>query len=201
MGVSMAIAIVGGFFANYALAERHLLKCDPSFTEGLCHDGLCCLPISSHEITESSRFLGDLASNILAGWAIVSGMAFFIIKYDDEVDADDKFEQKVHEVLEKTWYGQFLVEDDKVREILTKKSVPEEAIDEIFEDKDKVNEILVKKVLEILRQKGVVFKEHDEDDSDKKERELFRKFSHEEALRDPDSRRSSIDTPIIASNV
>jgi len=163
--VSMAVSIVGGFFANYALAERHLLKCDPSFTEGLCHDGLCCLPISSHEITESSRFLGDLASNILAGWAVVSGIAYFIIKNDDEVVADDKSEERIYEILE---------------------------------TKQKVTEILEKKVVKILKKKGVEFEEHDENDDDsyKKEREILRKLSHEIALRDPDSRRSSIDTSI-----
>jgi len=119
--VSMAVSIVGGFFANYALAERHLLKCDPSFTEGLCHDGLCCLPISSHEITESSRFLGDLASNILAGWAVVSGMAYFIIKNDEEVEADDQFEEKIYEILETK---------KRVKEILKKRGVVFEKQDE-----------------------------------------------------------------------
>jgi len=85
--VSFAIAIVGGFFANYALDERYLLKCDPTYTDGMCFEELCCRPIGSHEVAESSRFAGDLASNILAGWGVVKGLTYFILMNDHKVDA------------------------------------------------------------------------------------------------------------------
>merc|ERR1712130_315086 len=83
--VSFAIAIVGGFFANYALDERYLLQCDPTYTDGMCFEELCCQPVGSHEITESNRFLGDLASNILAGWGVVKALTYFILQNDQNV--------------------------------------------------------------------------------------------------------------------
>lgn len=77
--VSMAVAIIVGFGANYGLEERFVLECKPSCADegGLCYENpnLCCKPVSSYEIAESGHFLGRLASNALDAWAVVKATA------------------------------------------------------------------------------------------------------------------------------
>lgn len=97
--VSIAVAIVGGFIANYILAKRYLLDCDESYTTGRCYDGMCCRLVSSHDVRESSRFLGDLASNILAAWGVVKATAYFICVHDDEFKAEDQEKTKFMQLL------------------------------------------------------------------------------------------------------
>lgn len=88
--VAAAISIVVGFCANYGLEKRYILDCDESYTEGICYGTLCCLPVSSHDLQEGTRFMGDLASNILAVWAVVKSIGYFICKHDDEMELEDQ---------------------------------------------------------------------------------------------------------------
>eukprot|EP01083_Nonionella_stella_P079725 218882_1 len=68
-------AAVGGFIANYILAEKFELKCSANIVNtNICFDSLeygCCEVISSHNWMNSYAFMGRFASNILAVWAII----------------------------------------------------------------------------------------------------------------------------------
>merc|ERR1712129_676776 len=65
-----------GFIANFFLEEKFKLQCDDSLDAigtNICSiDGSgCCEIVSSHDVWNSYTFIGGLASNILATWAII----------------------------------------------------------------------------------------------------------------------------------
>merc|ERR1712228_733035 len=77
-----------GFIANFALEEKFELKCSDDFTnEGtnLCSaDGTgCCQVISSHDISNTYTFVGGLASNILATWAVIRICGYLLVSASD----------------------------------------------------------------------------------------------------------------------
>ena len=74
-----------GFIANFVLEEKFELKCNDSITgagTNLCSlDGSgCCEVVSSHELSNSYTFIGGLASNILATWAVIRVCAYLLVK-------------------------------------------------------------------------------------------------------------------------
>ena len=99
--VSVAVAIVGGFVANYALEQRFLLNCGSSYSEGMCYHDVCCQPVGSHQFVESGRFVGDFASNILAAWGVVKGLAYFIVIHDKSVQYEDTAVAQLKQKLDK----------------------------------------------------------------------------------------------------
>jgi len=99
--VSVAVSIVGGFVANYALEQRFLLNCGSSYSEGMCYHDVCCQPVGSHQFVESGRFVGDFASNILAAWGVVKGLAYFIVTHDKSVRYEDSAGAKFKEMYSK----------------------------------------------------------------------------------------------------
>ena len=67
-------AAIAGFIANYFLEEQFTLKCSKDTQNNyLCFEEKygCCQIVSSFDYTNSYIFIGGLASNILAIWAIV----------------------------------------------------------------------------------------------------------------------------------
>ena len=65
-----------GYIANFVLEKKFELKCSEDITASdstICFDDSygCCEVISSHDAESSSSFLGGMASNILAVWAII----------------------------------------------------------------------------------------------------------------------------------
>jgi len=75
-------AAVCGFIANFALEKKFELKCSEDITDSdICFDDSfgCCEVISSHELTSSYEFLGGLASNILATWALIRIGGYLLI--------------------------------------------------------------------------------------------------------------------------
>ena len=81
-------AIVG-FIANYVLEEKFELKCSEDITnDDLCfEDGGygCCEVISSHDFINSYSFMGGLASNILATWAIIRIVGYIMVNTSPEL--------------------------------------------------------------------------------------------------------------------
>merc|ERR1719203_1482904 len=108
--VSVAVSIVIGFILNFAFEERFLLQCNDSYDgdadldHGICYehgeDVFCCRPKSSHNPQEGTRFLGDLASNILAAWAVVRAIGYFICIYDQGLDVKDKAQSDMQHAME-----------------------------------------------------------------------------------------------------
>ena len=80
-------AIVG-FIANYVLEEKFELKCSDSIVnDELCfnNDGYgCCEIISSHDARNTYSFMGGLASNILATWAIIRIIGYLMVNISPE---------------------------------------------------------------------------------------------------------------------
>eukprot|EP01084_Bolivina_argentea_P151382 264226_1 len=66
-------AAIAGFIANFALEEKFELKCGANITSDICFesDYGCCDVVSSHDYRNSYAFIGGLASNILATWAVI----------------------------------------------------------------------------------------------------------------------------------
>eukprot|EP01083_Nonionella_stella_P097579 274292_1 len=79
---SLLPAAVCGFIANYILEEKFELKCRSDITNtNICFNSLgygCCEVISSHSLRNSYAFMGGLASNILAVWAITRICAYLL---------------------------------------------------------------------------------------------------------------------------
>merc|ERR1712228_870410 len=61
---SLLPAAICGFIANFVLEEKFELKCDI---------------ISSHELENSYAFIGGLASNIIATWAIIRIFGYLFV--------------------------------------------------------------------------------------------------------------------------
>eukprot|EP01083_Nonionella_stella_P029764 81838_1 len=85
---SVLPAAVAGFIANYILEEQFVLKCEGIYEEyddeSLCSvydEGThgCCHIVSSHEVMNSYSFIGGLASNIIAVWAVIRIIGYFIV--------------------------------------------------------------------------------------------------------------------------
>eukprot|EP01083_Nonionella_stella_P170062 577959_1 len=80
---SLLPAAIIGFISNFILEEKFELKCNDeiqSDIENLCFDdGFgCCEVISSHDYSNMYGFMGGLASNILATWAIIRIVGFLM---------------------------------------------------------------------------------------------------------------------------
>merc|ERR1711971_6931 len=78
---SLLPAAVCGFIANFALEKKFELKCSEDIISDICFDDSfgCCEVISSHDVTNSYAFLGGMASNILATWAIIRICGYLLI--------------------------------------------------------------------------------------------------------------------------
>ncbi len=69
---SILPAAIVGFITNFIFEEKFLLKCNENVLEK-------CEIVSSHELENSYAFVGGLASNIIAVWAIIRIIGYFII--------------------------------------------------------------------------------------------------------------------------
>ncbi len=79
---SFVPAAIVGFIANYVLEEQFELKCSEEIENtAICFDDGhgCCEVISSHELVNSYEFIGGLASNIIATWAVIRIAGYFMI--------------------------------------------------------------------------------------------------------------------------
>ena len=81
---SLLPAAIVGFISNFVLEEKFELKCDDNFVTDdidLCFDSSygCCKVISSHSWRNFYRFLGGLASNIIASWAIIRICGYLLV--------------------------------------------------------------------------------------------------------------------------
>ena len=77
-----------GFIANFALEEKFELKCNDSIkNDTLCwDDGYgCCEVISSHDIRNTYTFMGGLASNILATWAVIRITGYLMVNFSPQM--------------------------------------------------------------------------------------------------------------------
>eukprot|EP01083_Nonionella_stella_P112266 330037_1 len=75
-------AALAGFIANFVLEEKFELKCDHRIVnEDLCFDTSygCCEVVSSHNVSNMYVFMGGLASNILASWAIIRVCGYLLV--------------------------------------------------------------------------------------------------------------------------
>eukprot|EP01084_Bolivina_argentea_P317146 549844_1 len=75
-------AAIVGFIANFILEEKFELKCSADATnEYLCFEEKygCCEIISSHDYHNSYEFIGGLASNILAIWAVIRIVGYLLV--------------------------------------------------------------------------------------------------------------------------
>jgi len=86
---SLLPSAIIGFIANFVLEEKFVLKCNEGFAnEGtnLCsEDGSgCCQVISSHNVWNAQDFVGGLASNILATWAIIRICGYLLVNASSE---------------------------------------------------------------------------------------------------------------------
>eukprot|EP01084_Bolivina_argentea_P304015 524980_1 len=74
-------AAVAGFTANFILEEKFELKCSEDITNtDWCFKSEygCCDIISSHDVNNSYAFIGGLASNVLAIWAVIRIVGYLI---------------------------------------------------------------------------------------------------------------------------
>ena len=87
MVASLPSAIVG-FIANFVLEEKFVLQCSDDIDDtDLCFNNSghgCCQVISSHDLRNSYSFMGGLASNILATWAIIRILGYLIVNIAPE---------------------------------------------------------------------------------------------------------------------
>ena len=82
---SLLPATIVGFIASYFLSEKFELDCKDEYLEGdICFDSEtgCCKLLSSHEWNNIYYFMGGLASNILAMWAIIRIFGYFMAYAD-----------------------------------------------------------------------------------------------------------------------
>ena len=73
---------IAGFLANYVLEEKFELKCKDDFVnEDICFDTSygCCEVVSSHNWRNMYSFMGALASNILASWAVIRIAGYLLV--------------------------------------------------------------------------------------------------------------------------
>eukprot|EP01083_Nonionella_stella_P191894 709870_1 len=80
---SLLPAAIIGFISNFILEEKFELKCNDEIQSDIenvmCYDGFgCCEVISSHDYSNMYGFMGGLASNILATWAIIRIVGFLM---------------------------------------------------------------------------------------------------------------------------
>eukprot|EP01084_Bolivina_argentea_P288639 495455_1 len=79
---SLLPAIICGFIANFVWDEKFQLKCSGDIiNDDLCFESQhgCCDVISSHDYQSSYVFIGGLASNILATWAIIRIVGYLLV--------------------------------------------------------------------------------------------------------------------------
>eukprot|EP01083_Nonionella_stella_P137793 419262_1 len=84
---SVLPAAIVGFIANFILETKFELKCGGSITSNvLCFDDGhgCCEVISSHDVSNSYVFIGGLASNVLATWAVVRIIGYLMVNLTPE---------------------------------------------------------------------------------------------------------------------
>eukprot|EP01083_Nonionella_stella_P049819 132716_1 len=71
-----------GFLANFILEEKFVLECGDDITaEYLCFEEEygCCEVISSHDYRNTYEFVGGLASNVIATWAVIRVVGYLVI--------------------------------------------------------------------------------------------------------------------------
>ena len=77
-----------GFIENFILEEKFELKCSADIVNNeLCFNDSghgCCDVISSHDIRNTYTFIGGLASNILATWAVIRIVGYLIVNMAPE---------------------------------------------------------------------------------------------------------------------
>ena len=75
--VSVAPAIMGGYFANFVLEETFTLECDERYNpiSTMCQDGVCCITLSNHD--NWMHFIPELGGAVATAW----GVAFALVKY------------------------------------------------------------------------------------------------------------------------
>eukprot|EP01084_Bolivina_argentea_P139935 246116_1 len=75
-------AAIAGFIANYIFEEKFNLECGADIkNDYLCFESEygCCHIVSSYDIANSYIFIGSLASNVLAIWAVVRIMGYLVV--------------------------------------------------------------------------------------------------------------------------
>jgi len=74
-------AAIIGFIANFVLEEKFELKCGEQVDDTtLCYNDYgCCEVISSHDASSSYQFMGGLASNVLATWAVLRIIGYLVV--------------------------------------------------------------------------------------------------------------------------
>eukprot|EP01084_Bolivina_argentea_P174715 302633_1 len=75
-------AAITGFIANFILEEKFTLKCAEEIkNDYLCPDDKngCCEIVSSYDLVNSYMFIGGLASNILAIWAVIRIVGYLMV--------------------------------------------------------------------------------------------------------------------------
>ena len=79
---SLLPAAAAGFITNFLWEESLTLKCEADIVDDtLCFkDYGCCEVISSHDISDSYSFWGGLSSNILAVWAGIRIIGYFMAR-------------------------------------------------------------------------------------------------------------------------
>eukprot|EP01084_Bolivina_argentea_P147079 257376_1 len=79
---SLFPSAVIGFLANFVLEEKFVLECGDNVSEEyLCFDDEygCCEVISSHDYRDTYGFVGGLASNVIAAWAVIRVVGYLVI--------------------------------------------------------------------------------------------------------------------------
>lgn len=105
--VSVAPAMVIGYFANFIMAPKFVLACHESYgpiadPDSCFNDGaICCTAISSQ--ADPLIFMAHLSSSILAAWGVVKIIGHFICLHDDNIvvaeDETEKTKKLVKNVL------------------------------------------------------------------------------------------------------
>ena len=75
-------AAIIGFIANFILEEKFELQCGDNIESSyLCFEAQygCCEVISSHDYRNTYQFLGGLASNCIAVWAIIRIVGYLVV--------------------------------------------------------------------------------------------------------------------------
>eukprot|EP01084_Bolivina_argentea_P226994 383377_1 len=81
-------AAVCGFIANYFFEEKFTLKCGEEIkNDYLCLESNrgCCDVVSSYDVQNSYIFIGGLASNILAVWAICRILGYIVVHASEKL--------------------------------------------------------------------------------------------------------------------
>jgi hypothetical protein len=98
--LATAPAMVAGFFANYILDIKYLLKCDTSYVDRseMCFDDVCCVAYDSH--SEWISFMSSLASTLLAIWGVIKVIGVFASEGDNNLKENDtEFVEKVQSII------------------------------------------------------------------------------------------------------